>query len=206
MRTTGAGAAIPRRVKRPERRPTYRLLAAVQQRPTHTKVAMLRGIDSNRIIVGAYVDPRSGGVCPMLAAHRNGGRTSVASFARAWDQYTAARRPRRATRREVRVLRGLLEDSLARDDSLEGISISELAAQVRAERAQLAACRPDESPAPAMPEPAEAAPADDLADAERLSNAIRIRSSEAIRIRRSSGRRSGKDILAAADEQLREPA
>jgi hypothetical protein len=57
-----------------------------------------------------------------------------------------------------------------------------------------------------MPEPAEAAPADDLADAERLSNAIRIRSSEAIRIRRSGHRRSGKDILAAADEQLREPA
>jgi hypothetical protein len=30
------------------------------------------------------------GVCPMLAAHRNGGRTSLASFARAWDRYTKA--------------------------------------------------------------------------------------------------------------------
>ena len=27
----------------------------------------------------------------MLAAHRNGGRTSLASFARAWDRYTGAR-------------------------------------------------------------------------------------------------------------------
>ncbi len=26
----------------------------------------------------------------MLAAHRNGGRTSLASFARAWDRYTGA--------------------------------------------------------------------------------------------------------------------
>ncbi len=80
--------------------------------PRHTKEAMLRGIDSNRIIVGAYVDSRSGGICPMLAAHRNGGRTSVASFAIAWDEYTQAKRPRRATRREVRTLRSLLEWSL----------------------------------------------------------------------------------------------
>ena len=48
---------------------------------------MLRGIDENPIIVGAYTDKR-GGVCPMLAAHRNGGRTNFASFARAWDAYT----------------------------------------------------------------------------------------------------------------------
>ena len=55
---------------------------------------------SNRIIVGAYVDSESGGICPMLAAHRNGGRTDVAAFARAWDEYTrpppaAARDPAR---------------------------------------------------------------------------------------------------------------
>ena len=46
------------------------------------------GSARNPIIVGAYTDGR-GGVCPMLAAHRNGGRTSFASFARAWDRYTA---------------------------------------------------------------------------------------------------------------------
>jgi hypothetical protein len=27
----------------------------------------------------------------MLAAHRNGGRTSLVSFARAWDRYTEAK-------------------------------------------------------------------------------------------------------------------
>jgi hypothetical protein len=73
---------------------------------------MLDGIANSRIIVGAYTD-RQGGVCPMLAAHRNGGRTSLASFARAWDGYTdAARRPRPATERELNTLRAMLEASI----------------------------------------------------------------------------------------------
>jgi hypothetical protein len=77
---------------------------------------MLDGIDSNRIIVGAYTD-RQGGVCPMLAAHRNGGRTSLASFARAWDRYTGARRRSRpATEREITALRAMLEASIALDE------------------------------------------------------------------------------------------
>jgi hypothetical protein len=83
---------------------------------------MLDAIDANRIIVGAYTD-RQGGVCPMLAAHRNGGRTSLASFARAWDRYTRARgRPRPATDREVGTLRTMLEASvlLAETPSLSG--------------------------------------------------------------------------------------
>jgi hypothetical protein len=78
---------------------------------------MLDGIDANRIIVGAYTD-RQGGVCPMLAAHRNGGRTSLASFARAWDRYTRARgRPRPATDREVTTLRTMLEASIVLDET-----------------------------------------------------------------------------------------
>ena len=73
---------------------------------------MLDGIKANRIIVGAYTD-RRGGVCPMLAAHRNGGRTSLVSFARAWDRYTGVgRKPRAATAREVNTLRAMLEVSL----------------------------------------------------------------------------------------------
>jgi hypothetical protein len=93
-----------------------RLRNAVYAMPARTKAAMLRGIRSNRVIVGAYVDKR-GGVCPMLAAHRNGGRTNFGTFARAWDGYTGAkrRRPRRASRREVRTLEGYLEMSLIRD-------------------------------------------------------------------------------------------
>ncbi len=93
-----------------------RLRNAVYAMPARTKAAMLRGIRTNRVIVGAYVDKR-GGVCPMLAAHRNGGRTNFGTFARAWDAYTGAkqRRPRRASRREVRTLQGYLEMSLLRD-------------------------------------------------------------------------------------------
>lgn len=115
---------------------------------------MVRGIDSNRIIVGAYVDPSSGGICPMLAAHRNGGRTSVASFARAWDEYTGARRTRRASRREVRTLRALLEQSLTSDSEIDRTPISELAAQIRAEREAMAARR---SKTLTVPEPGTAA-------------------------------------------------
>ena len=77
---------------------------------------MLDGIERNEIIVGAYTD-RHGGVCPMLAAHRHGGRTNLASFARAWDRYTYARRPRPATERELRTLRAMLEASLWHDDT-----------------------------------------------------------------------------------------
>jgi hypothetical protein len=78
---------------------------------------MLEGIEANRIIVGAYTD-RKGGVCPMLAAHRNGGRTSLASFARAWDRYTGARgRPRPASDRELGTLRAMLEASIALEET-----------------------------------------------------------------------------------------
>jgi hypothetical protein len=88
---------------------------AIEWLPIETKRAMLDAIDHNRIIVGAYTD-RDGGVCPMLAAHRNGGRTSYASFARAWDNYThAGHRSRPATERELTTLRSMLDASLASD-------------------------------------------------------------------------------------------
>jgi hypothetical protein len=96
---------------------------------------MLDGIGANDIIVGAYTD-RDGRVCPMLAAHRNGGRTSLASFARAWDRYTGARRPRPATEREVRTLRAMLETSLMCSDE-----VGELATAAAEHRALLG--RPD---------------------------------------------------------------
>jgi hypothetical protein len=116
---------------------------------------MLRGIATNRIIVGAYVDSDSGGICPMLAAHRNGGRTDVAAFAVAWDEYTNPRRPRRATRREVARLRSLLERSLELDTSLDHVSIADLAAQIRAERRQRAG-HVEVAAAIEPPEPADA--------------------------------------------------
>lgn len=83
--------------------------------PTRTRVAMLEGIRTNEIIVGAYSD-RAGGVCPMLAAHRCGGRTSFISFAKAWDRFTGVRRARKATARELRILETHLVASIAADD------------------------------------------------------------------------------------------
>src|SRR3954451_6528661 len=115
-------------------RPARDLRTAIDCLPLQSRKAMLGGVEANRIIVGAYTD-RTGGICPMLAAHRNGGRTSLASFARAWDRYTGVRRPRPATRREVRTLVAILHSSLA--DDLAGPdsgSIAEAAAQIRGER------------------------------------------------------------------------
>ena len=134
-------AATPLSVRSKRDRPTYDLRLAVEQLPQHTKEAMLRGIETNRIIVGAYVDSASGGICPMLAAHRNGARTSVANFARAWDTYTCAKRPRRATRREVRTLRSLLEWSLDLQSDFSTGSLAEAAAQIRAEREEFRCAR-----------------------------------------------------------------
>jgi hypothetical protein len=84
--------------------------------PLATRRAMLAGIETERIIVGAYTDAQ--GICPMLAAHRRGGRTSLASFARAWDRYTGARRrPRPATERELNTLRAMLQASIALEET-----------------------------------------------------------------------------------------
>jgi hypothetical protein len=100
-----------------------------------TREAMLQGIGENDIIVGAYTD-RDGRVCPMLAAHRYGGRTSLASFARAWDRYTCARRPRPATERELRTLQSMLETSLMYEDEVSDLAVAaaEHRALVGAER------------------------------------------------------------------------
>jgi hypothetical protein len=77
---------------------------------------MLEGVDSNRIIVGAYVD-RDGGVCPMLAAHRCGGRTDFRAFARAWDRFTGTgKSARRASERELRTLAAQLVASILEED------------------------------------------------------------------------------------------
>jgi hypothetical protein len=117
--------------------------------PTRVRQAMLHGIDHNEIIVGAYVDNFTGGICPMLAAHRNGGRINLGSFARAWDAFTGATggKPRPATERELGVLRSYLEMSLA-SDGIE-VGSGSLAAEVRevkASRRRLAEVEARESP------------------------------------------------------------
>ena len=53
------------------------LRRAIDCLPVRTREAMLAGVrDGQPIIVGAYIDGE-GGVCPMLAAHRRGGRTDL---------------------------------------------------------------------------------------------------------------------------------
>jgi hypothetical protein len=120
---------------------------AIDCMPSTTRQAMLDGITSNRIIVGAYTD-RRGGVCPMLAAHRHGGRTALASFARAWDRYTNAHgRPRPATERELRTLKAMLQASLysedSRSDLTEAVSQLKAAKERRAREEVVAAPKVD---------------------------------------------------------------
>jgi len=112
--------------------PITELRRAIDQLPVNTRTAMLDGIRDSRIIVGAYTDD-NGGVCPMLAAHRNGGVTTLLAFARSWDGFTNARQTRRATRREVRVLESQLTQSLLADGetiSERGPSTSDLGAAI----------------------------------------------------------------------------
>jgi hypothetical protein len=75
---------------------------------------MLDGIRANPIVVGAYTDGH-GGICPMLAAHRQGARLTYLNFARAWDAFARTKRVRRATRREWQTLEHLLVAALAQD-------------------------------------------------------------------------------------------
>jgi hypothetical protein len=119
---------------RTRRRATIQdLRVAIDCLPRPTRIAMLEGIRNNPIIAGAYTDP--GGICPMLAAHRAGGRTSAISFARAWDRFAfrGARvtGPRRATARELLVLRSHLEASLLAEEAPD----LDLAAAIASHRA-----------------------------------------------------------------------
>ena len=99
------------------RKRVERLGLIVNCLPYETRVAMLDGLQRYEIVAGAY-STREGGVCPMLAAHRCGGRTDFRAFARAWDRFTGAtKRARRATERELRTLRAQLEASVWKDET-----------------------------------------------------------------------------------------
>jgi hypothetical protein len=102
-------STAPRRTVGGVRDPITALERAIRSLPTATQAAMLEGIRAHPIIAGAYTDGR-GGICPMLAAHRHGGRVTLLAFSRSWDAFVGAKR--RATRRELRVLERLLLASL----------------------------------------------------------------------------------------------
>jgi hypothetical protein len=127
------------------------LRLAVECLPRRTRIAMLQGIASNEIIVGAY--STQDGVCPMLAAHRAGGRTSLIAFAKAWDRFafrdSRSARARQATERELLVLKSYLEASLLAEDAPD----ADLAA-ARSEHLELVRRRQAEAQAKARPETA----------------------------------------------------
>ena len=108
---------------------------------------MLQGLERNAIVVGAYT--HEDGICPMLAAHRAGGRTSFVTFAHAWDRFayrsgeSRRHRARRATERELLILRSHLEASLLDDDVPEGTLGSAIS-----EHRALRAARPAPEPPP----------------------------------------------------------
>jgi hypothetical protein len=113
------------------------LRLAIESLPRHTRIAMLKGIESNQIIAGAYAN--GDGICPMLAAHRAGGHTSVIAFAKAWDRFVfrGARRvrARRVTGRELMILKVYLQASLlAAAGNSSAPSTSRPADDVRARR------------------------------------------------------------------------
>ncbi len=95
----------------------------------------------------------------MLAAHRAGGRTDLIAFARAWDRVTLAGRrrpkPRRATERELLILRSHLEASL-----LEESGAGALASAIAEHRELVARRPPPASSRPASSRPARSRPGD----------------------------------------------
>jgi hypothetical protein len=99
------------------------LRQSIDALPPRTRLAMLSGLGHNTVITGAFSD--GSGVCPMLAAHREGGRTRCMSFPEAWDRFTGVHGraiTRQATQYEVLQLRMQLEQSLEAPPSTSGFA------------------------------------------------------------------------------------
>lgn len=119
------------------------LRAAIDALPLATRRAMLGGIQTNPIVVGADGDPR-GGVCPIYATASPPSKRIGRPFARAWDRYAGARLPRRASRHELHTLRAMLEESIGRDRDVP--PVASLSAAIAAHQALLARNRPTGDP------------------------------------------------------------
>jgi len=117
---------------------------------------MLDGIERHEIIVGAYSN--RDGVCPMLAAHRAGGRTTAIAFAKAWDRFafraSRSRRPRRATARELMLLKVYLQASLLATPSEARTPVTPARTHVTPARAPVTPARAPVTPARAPVTPA----------------------------------------------------
>jgi hypothetical protein len=115
------------------------LRQSIDTLPERTRLAMLSGLGSNTVITGAFTD--GSGVCPMLAAHREGDRTRCMGFPEAWDRFTGVHgrgicRP--ATQYEVLQLRMQVEESLNAPIDSNGFAeaIAEHQASVEARHAR----------------------------------------------------------------------
>jgi len=100
------------------------LRSAIDLLPVRTRESMLEGVAQETVITGAYADG-DGGVCPMLAAHRQGARANFIVFAGAWDRFTGVdgrQICRRATQGELGVLVALLEQSLREEGPLSDLA------------------------------------------------------------------------------------
>jgi len=98
----------------PREQAVAELRQSIDVLPERTRKAMLIGLGNNTVITGAF-SGGGGTACPMLAAHRAGGRTRACSFPEAWDRFTgvAGRQIiRPATDYEVLILRREIEASL----------------------------------------------------------------------------------------------
>ncbi len=103
--------------------------------PERTRKAMLVGLGNNTVITGAFTG--ADGVCPMMAAHREGGRTTCVSFPEAWDKFTGVYGRdicRHATAYEIGILRLEIEASLEPVESPLGAAIAEHTAMVEGRR------------------------------------------------------------------------
>jgi hypothetical protein len=121
---------------------------AIQSLPRQTRIAMLAGVEPAPIIAGAYSN--SDGICPMLAAHRSGGRTSAIAFAKAWDRFTLGD-PSPITRRRVRARPATKRELLVLKVYLQASLLSTAASEP--------AVKPPAATTPASPTPAATTPA-----------------------------------------------
>ena len=118
VRASACGGAQPMRNRRHRSSsPIERLRLAIDCLPgaRHARRCS-RACAATSASSSAPTPTSGGGVCPMLAAHRCGGRTDFLSFAKSWDRFARARAGSRARRPSAssRILVAQLEASLAR--------------------------------------------------------------------------------------------
>ena len=144
--------ATPREQARAELRRSIDVL------PERTRKAMLHGLGNNTVITGAFAAAKNG-ACPMMVAHREGGRTSCCTFPEAWDKFTGVygrHIVREATPYEIQILCEEIEASLQplphANVLSDAIAEHQAIVQARRQEAEVAAQQP-------VVEPQEQAPA-----------------------------------------------